>query len=374
MAGFTEGAGHGLSLPPAALRRERARGVQHGGSSSSLHRKGHKGPVAVALAAFASVVAVLFLVFHCVVALSREALPIRVERALAGEREKKGDGSGDVIPKVCGLGRFQSATATHSRRRSREHLGVDSIEEGSEDAWEPSKTLRQEALGWERDTSRSPFHVIARAEESTEEEEAAQNLRQSILTYVERTLAEKDPGVQEEDWLPNPFEELQFSEEMEATQSLFTVGSHAAKPLVESATSGFTGVATGPRAESVTFGLIPMGTGPRAESATSRITTVSQLWPEEGTAGSASQGEGSTQCSKVTSGSIRPYLDSQASSQGPIRMTPGQQLPAVQSLSKKPLVFRYIVGQPGTKGAYMLQLRKLLNWQVRRRMRCYAPA
>ena len=133
---FSEGALRELSFPPTVSRRGRARGDVHASSSSPLHNKRHNGRTAVALGAFASVLAILFLVSYCRT-FSRKALQQRVGRRLAGEQETNGGGSAGSVAEVCGGEEPPSDTAAHSRKRSPDPSWGDPFGEESEDDWEP---------------------------------------------------------------------------------------------------------------------------------------------------------------------------------------------------------------------------------------------
>ncbi|CDJ29762.1 LOW QUALITY PROTEIN: uncharacterized protein EMH_0052440 [Eimeria mitis] len=104
--------------------------------------------------------------------------------------------------------------------------------------------------------------------------------------------------------------------------------------------------------------------GPTDVPGSSGHTAVAQHLPEEGTAGSASPVEGSLQCSKSSVGITSPASDVQSFPRDAVTQL-REHLLAAQTASKKTLLFKYIVGQPGTKGAYMLLGSEISNLQGR---------
>ncbi|CDJ35518.1 LOW QUALITY PROTEIN: uncharacterized protein EMH_0075120 [Eimeria mitis] len=267
---FGEGGVHELSVLPPASRRKQPREDADGGSSSSSYGKRNSVGLAVTLAAFASVIAILFLVSHCA-ALSREALPKRLGRRLAGQQGTKDGESADFVQEVCGGEGSQLGTATRRRGRSPEPVEAGLLELWDEPGEEPPRKKKQEALEVQPETSFSPSRAAGTSAESGEGG-AAEKLRQSILRYVEQTLEEKDDGVEPEDWLLEPYLEVQFLDEETSSQSLSSSESAAA--------------------------------GSPAEPGTSERTAAAPPWPEGGTSGSPPPGEESP-CTHVFSGCRR---------------------------------------------------------------------
>ncbi|CDI86806.1 hypothetical protein, conserved [Eimeria praecox] len=267
------------------------------------------GRIAVTLAAFVSVAAIVFLVSSCI-ALSGEVLPQRVGRRLAEEQESKGDWSGSTVQQVCeGIG-SQSSTATRRRGRSPDPLG-----EG------PPPKKRQEELDGQDDIPQSSWYPVEGVSEPTGAQMGAEELRQSILRYVEQTLAERDEGLEADDWELYPFWDMQLPDEEEPTQLVSTVGSAAA--------------------------------GTSAESDASESIAASPLFPEEGIPSSAAQGIEFPSCSNVSLGTTAPSSDAQFPSQGAITAPSSDHLHPVETISRRTLL-EYVVGQPGAKGAYAL--------------------
>ncbi|CDI87833.1 hypothetical protein EPH_0063180 [Eimeria praecox] len=294
---FKEDTVHEISLPPLALRRNQPRGDVDGVSPSSLY-----------LAAFVSVAAIVFLVSSCV-ALSGEVLPQRVGRRLAEEQESKGDWRGSTVQQVCeGIG-SQSSTATRRRGRSPDPLG-----EG------PPPKKRQEELDGQDDIPQSSWYPVEGVSEPTGAQMGAEELRQSILRYVEQTLAERDEGLEADDWELDPFWDVHLPDEEEPTQLVSTVGSAAA--------------------------------GTSAESDAPENTAVSPMFPDVGNPIRAAQGIFPC-CSNISLGTTEPSSDAQFPSQGAIIIQPDQHLTTVEDATTRPS-FMYVVGHPGARGAYVL--------------------
>ena len=434
-ARYSEGPLGEFLLPPTASRRERGRGDVDGGSSNLLHSKRSNGPFAFALAAFASVVAILFVVLHCV-ALSREALLKRVGRRLAKERETNRDESACFIQQVCGEEESQWTTATHSARVSRGLLGADPLGDGSDDEEDPPKKKRQEDFQWHKGTSHTTLHAVASAEESAGQREDAEKLRKEILWYVKQTLAEKNDGL-EEDWLRHPFEELHVLSEELGSRSLHTLQSLATEQLVEpstsgltamatrppesavsgitdvtigppaepatsgppaaitrspieSAASGFPGVATGPLAEPSASGFTAVaaappsvaaisaftnvGTGSPVQFSTSGISAVVLFVPETVSTGSLVLGK-KRKRKKPTQCSELPSSVAVPSLKVSVTSQGTIVLqPAAEGGRESSRLFKYISGSPGTEGAYMIVGSEIPDFQVRRRRCLFAPA
>ena len=379
---FSEGALRELSFPPTVSRRGRARGDVHASSSSPLHNKRHNGRTAVALGAFASVLAILFLVSYCRT-FSRKALQKRVGRRLAGEQETNGGESAGFVQEACGGGESPSDTAAHSRKRSPDPSWGDPFGEESEDDWEPLSKMWHGGSDWQQAGSLSSSRDIELKQRPAEDEEAGARLREEILSYVQQTLSQQEDGFGEDDWLRLPFEELEFFDEQEGEPD-HTLMALATGPAAESVTSELTAVVTGPAAESASSGFTDVGAGPSAVSDPCGLTTavtgppvgsatsgstgfVSGL-PEDDSSGSASPGEGSTQCTNLPSGETVSPLDAQVTSPGATDMQSGGDLPRPHGTGGTRVLFKHLVGQPGSKGAYVLVGSEISDPQVRRRV------
>ncbi|CDI82827.1 hypothetical protein EAH_00067690 [Eimeria acervulina] len=124
-------------------------------------------------------------------------------------------------------------------------------------------------------------------------------------------------------------------------------------PAAESASSGFTDVGAGPSAVSDPCGLTTAVTGPPVGSATSGSTGFVSGLPEDDSSGSASPGEGSTQCTNESSGETVSPVDAQVTSPGGTDMQSGEKLPRPHGTGGTTVLFRH-VGQRGSNVAYMV--------------------
>ncbi|CDJ36757.1 uncharacterized protein EMH_0095400 [Eimeria mitis] len=103
--------------------------------------------------------------------------------------------------------------------------------------------------------------------------------------------------------------------------------------------------------------------GSPADPSTFGLTAAPPLRPGEDTAGSTSPVEGSPHSSTASSVAMSPSSDTQPSAHGAILQPEGS--PAAEAASKKSVLFKYIVGEPGTKGSYMLLGSQVSNLQGR---------
>ncbi|CDJ32041.1 LOW QUALITY PROTEIN: uncharacterized protein EMH_0071880 [Eimeria mitis] len=104
--------------------------------------------------------------------------------------------------------------------------------------------------------------------------------------------------------------------------------------------------------------------GPSADPSTFGLTAAPSLRPGEDTASSTSPVEGSPESITVSLLAMPSSSDSESGAQGAIILQP-EGFSAVQAASKTTVLFKYIVGKPGTKGAYMLLGSEISSLQVR---------